>query len=263
MKSDGPSSQDFDILRVEDGKSTPVKDAVAREIRLSVSLDGKEIAILSCSPGAEKYLALGFLRSEGLLEKPEDVHSVRKRGDRVSIRTRKGLSKRKRSSIGVLTSGCGGGVTFRREEDIEPIEDLGFDYTIVFSKPRILAHMREFLARSEIFRLTGGTHVAALSDGSTVLFTFEDIGRHNAVDKILGRCFIEKIDTKDKVLLCSGRLSSEIVQKAFQGGIPVLVSRSAPTSLAIDRARRLGITLVGFARAKRMNIYTYPARVSS
>lgn len=263
MKSDDSLLKHFDILREKDGKATPVKDAVAVEMRLSILLNGEEIAVLSCSPGGEKDLALGFLHSEGLLEKPEDVHSVRKRKDCVYVRTRRELTKEKREAIRILTSGCGGGVTFRREEEINPIEDLVFDYTTVFSKGRILTQMREFLASSEMFRQTGGTHVAALSDCSTVLFTFEDIGRHNAVDKILGRCFIEKIQTSDKVLLCSGRLSSEIVQKAFTSGILVLVSRAAPTSLAIDRARRLGITLVGFARGKRMNIYSYPARISS
>ncbi|UCF79486.1 MAG: formate dehydrogenase accessory sulfurtransferase FdhD [Candidatus Eiseniibacteriota bacterium] len=263
MESDEPLLKHFDILRDKDGETLTVKDAVAVEMRLSVSLDGEEVAVLSCSPGGEKYLALGFLLSEGLLGRPEEVRSVRKQKGGVSIRTKRGRPKEKRALTRILTSGCGGGLTFRKEEDIDPAKDLLIDYTTIFSKPRILALMREFLASSEMFRLTGGTHVAALSDGSKVLFTFEDIGRHNAVDKILGRCFVEKIRTSDKMLLCSGRLSSEIVQKALQGGILVLVSRAAPTSLAIERARRFGITLAGFVRGKRMNVYSHPARISS
>jgi FdhD protein len=247
---------------VDDGEPASVKDAVAVEARLSVFLNGEEIAVLSCSPGGEKFLAVGFLRSEGLLEKHRDVLSVTKQKQRVYVRTRKKLTGTKREALKILTSGCGGGVTFRKEEDINPIDDLIFDYTTVFSKKPLMAHMREFLAGAETFRLTGGTHVAALSDGAQVLFAFEDIGRHNAVDKILGRCFIEKTKTSDKALLCSGRLSSEIIQKAFQSGILVLVSRAAPTSLALERALRLGITVVGFARGKRMNIYSYPARIS-
>jgi FdhD protein len=123
--------------------------------------------------------------------------------------------------------------------------------------------MKEFLSGAETFKATGGTHIAALSDGAKILFTSEDIGRHNAIDKILGRCFLRGVETRDKLILCSGRMSSEIVQKALRNGIPVVVSRSAPTSLAIDTARRFGITLAGFARGERMNVYSYPARITA
>jgi formate dehydrogenase accessory protein FdhD len=156
MKSEDPLLKHFEILRDKDGDAVTVKDAVAVETRLSVSLDGEEVAMLSCSPGGEKYLAVGFLLSEGLLEKPEEVRSVRKQKGGVSVGTKKGRLKGKRPLTRILTSGCGGGVTFRKEEDIDPAKDLLIDYTTVFSKQRRL-HDRLLEATYP------GTHARVLS----------------------------------------------------------------------------------------------------
>ena len=104
-------------------------------------------------------------------------------------------------------------------------------------------------------------HSAALSDGKDILFFSEDIGRHNAVDKLIGKAFLQSVSVENKILLTSGRVTSEIVTKAGRNRFPILISRAAPSCMAISYAEDMGITLVGFARGDRMNIYTWPNRI--
>jgi FdhD protein len=121
--------------------------------------------------------------------------------------------------------------------------------------------MRDFQDRSEVFKNTGGVHAAALSSADGIELFSEDIGRHNAVDKVFGRCLLENIETKDKLLLVTGRISSEILLKVARRGIPALVSKSAPTDSGVKLAEKLGITLIGFVRGHRMNVYAHAERV--
>ena len=116
--------------------------------------------------------------------------------------------------------------------------------------------IKEFNKSSQLFLDTGGVHSCALCDINKIIIFKEDIGRHNALDKVLGKALLEDIDFRDKIILTSGRISSEILIKTAKRQIPVIVSRSAPTSLSIDIAKKLNITLIGFARGKRMNIYS-------
>ncbi len=128
---------------------------------------------------------------------------------------------------------------------------------------RQLLHLIGLLEEeSTTFRKTGGVHSAALGDSKGMLVRYEDIGRHNAVDRILGYAFLNRIDPKDKCLLLSGRISSEILIKAAHYGIPVVVSRSAPTFLAVELADEFNLAVVGFARGERLTVYSHPERVS-
>jgi FdhD protein len=155
-----------------------------------------------------------------------------------------------------VTSGCAGGISFRRTPSKAALADF-------FSvNPETLKGLfRLFQERSSLYRLTGCVHSAALSDGASVLAFAEDIGRHNAVDKVIGRCLLEGIAFEGKVMLVSGRLSSEMASKCSRWGIPVVASRTAPTDLALRIAEESGITVVGFLRGDRMNVYTHPERV--
>jgi FdhD protein len=120
---------------------------------------------------------------------------------------------------------------------------------------------KEFINMSSSYKETGGVHSAALWDGRKIEIFCEDIGRHNAIDKIFGYCLMNNIPVADKVILTSGRISSDVLIKISRRGVPVIISRNAPTSLAVEMAYFLGITLIGFVRGQRMNIYTYPDRV--
>jgi FdhD protein len=127
---------------------------------------------------------------------------------------------------------------------------------IEISPSEVFALMDGFVQRSGLYKATGGVHSAALCDRASILFFAEDIGRHNAVDKIFGHCILEDIPTNDRILLTSGRISSEILLKVAKGNIPIIISKSAPTNLAVRLANDFGITLIGFVRGRSMNAYT-------
>ncbi|MCK5427578.1 MAG: formate dehydrogenase accessory sulfurtransferase FdhD, partial [Thermodesulfovibrionia bacterium] len=118
-----------------------------------------------------------------------------------------------------------------------------------------------FQKKSELFRSTGGVHSAALCDAHEMLVFAEDIGRHNAVDKVIGYAFLENIPMQNKILLLSGRLSSEIINKAVRAKVPLLISRAAPTDIAVETAKKYNLTLIGFLRGQKLNVYSNPQRL--
>jgi len=158
-----------------------------------------------------------------------------------------------------ITSGCGKGVTFSDGAGLErlPVKTMRVKVTAAY----IRALLKEFRSISNLFQKTGGVHSAALADRNGISLFSEDIGRHNAVDKIIGKAFLTNTPLEDKILLSSGRISSEIMTKVIRNKIPILVSRTAPTCMSLTYAEDHGITLVGFARGNRMNIYTHPQRI--
>lgn len=247
------------ITRVTENSAEAIEDEVAREAALTIILNDTELVTMLCSPAEGKYLAAGFLAAEGLIETAEDITSFildETRGI-ARVTTKKG-GETERIWKRFISSGCGRGATFYSAADVSspPVES-----SLRIHPDRVYRLMREFQDKSEMFKNTGGVHAAALtSDDGFELFS-EDIGRHNAVDKIFGRCILGNIETKDKMLLVSGRISSEILLKVARRGIPALVSKSAPTDSGVKLAEKLGITLIGFVRGRRMNVYAHAERV--
>ena len=129
------------------------------------------------------------------------------------------------------------------------------------SAPEVSILVEEFVQRSKVFKATGGVHSAALCDATKILLFSEDIGRHNAIDKIFGECLLKEVPTDDHIVVTSGRVSSEILLKVARRNIPILISKSAPTNLGVKLATQLGMTLIGFARGKRMNAYASSWRI--
>jgi FdhD protein len=253
------------ITKVSSGKKEEMEDIVVIEAPLTIFFNDEKVITLLCTPKDQKYLAMGFLFSEGLIQNAKDIEKIDSdRINQINIFTR---SKQSLPSdfyqAKVLTSGCAKGVTFSNIEDVDPAKDLLIDLQITLSFSEIHKLMHEFERKSVLFQKTGGVHASALADKSRILFYFEDIGRHNAVDKVLGKCLWDGITCEDKLLLLSGRISSDILAKASKSGLSIIVSRSAPTSLAVKNAKRLGVTLVGFARGSRMNIYSFPLRITT
>ena len=248
--------------RIKDGDRQEIDESIAEEALLRIFLNDREIVALSCTPHDEAQLAAGFLFSEGLLKNKGQIKSVDRSEDRVTVLTQVPLEIPEDSRLkGVLTSGCGKGKSLTDWEKIDPLQDVMIDLDLTLSSEQVHRVMLEFEKRSELFRRTGGVHSAALATGDELVLFNEDIGRHNAVDKVLGEGFLKGLNLKDKFLVVSGRVSSDLVSKLWNCGLSLVVSRTAPTTLAVRMAQRLGITVIGFARGKRMNVYTYPVRV--
>ena len=235
--------------------SEELLDKVVIEIPLTIILNNQELSTLLCSPDKLKELAIGYLVSESFISSKADIKSVdlNEKTTVARIETNQPLSKEELNKKRIITSGCGRGQTFYNYQDFSGCRPVEAKLNI---EPEVILNlMAEFQKKSVVFRETGGVHSAALCQGDKIMAFAEDIGRHNAVDKIIGEVFLKGEETKDKFLLLSGRVSSEILIKAARLGVPLIVSRSSPTNMAIKLAKQLNITLMGFARGKRFNQY--------
>jgi len=194
--------------------------------------------------------------------KSKEIKSIDSSEERVTVYTDSSYKIPEGSPLrGVLTSECGKGKNFANWEEINPLEDILVDLNFTLRSDEVFKVMSQFEKRSELFRQTAGVHSAALAQRGGIILFNEDISRHNAVDKVMGESFLKEIELEDKFLVISGRVSSDIVSKLWNCGLSMVVSRTAPTSLAVNMAQKLGITLVGFARGKRMNVYSFPVRI--
>lgn len=243
------------ITRLHNASVEEIEDYVAIEKKVRISVNGKEVISLYCTPLMIRELVVGLFLTEGILKGLFCAEKISiEYGDEIVVDI---PAEGDVSTEGmVITSGCVGGITFTGRTCSEKIKD-----NCVFDSGTIRAFFKEFQQRAELFRLTGCVHSAALSDGREIFVFAEDIGRHNAVDKVIGHCILENIPFTGKMLLASGRLSSEMVSKCARWGLPVIASRTAPTDLAVEIAEKSGITLIGFVRGDRMNIYANTQRV--
>ncbi|MDD3898189.1 MAG: formate dehydrogenase accessory sulfurtransferase FdhD, partial [Syntrophomonadaceae bacterium] len=229
---------------------------------LTLFLNHVELATMVCSPGGYKELGVGFLLTEGLVQKPADILqiSVREEEGLLWIETKNEIPQTNNFLRRHIASCCGksrAGLYFIN--DARQLKPIVAD--VQFNAEYLLKIINTLEEKAATFHLTGGVHSAALADSSGLLTMYEDIGRHNAVDKVLGYAFLNEIPTDDKCLLLSGRVASEILIKAARANIPLVLSRSAPTALTIDIAEDLNITVVGFARGKRLSVYSHSERV--
>ena len=257
MKAPPYSTARVDVVRIPDG---PAEDLVAVEEPLEIRLSGVPIAVTMRTPGHDEELALGFALSEGLrptgARPPDDlaanaVELDAPEADPEQLRRNFYTS----SSCGV----CGKGALEAVAVEAPRVESgLRVPAAVVAELPD---RLREAQAA---FSATGGLHATGLFDSvGELLWLREDVGRHNAMDKVIGRAFLEgRLPLADSILAVSGRLSFELVQKAAIAGCPLLVAVGAPSSLAVDLARDRGVTLCGFVRDGRVNVYSEPWRVA-
>jgi FdhD protein len=254
--------RELSILRATDEGTCEAKDAVAREFPLTIILDNQELVTLLCTPKDMKYLAVGFLSSEGLIRDKGEIRKIVLDDRRGVVRVETAGDTGEAPELifkRLITSGCGSGASFYRATDTTNQAKVKSEMRV--STGDIFTLAREFQQSSQIYKATHGVHSAALCGAKDILIFAEDIGRHNAIDKIFGRCILEGIPTADRMIISSGRISSEIVLKIARRNIPIVISKSTPTDLAVDLAARLGVTLIGFVRGKKMNIYTDGWRV--
>ncbi|MFZ5647722.1 MAG: formate dehydrogenase accessory sulfurtransferase FdhD [Bacillota bacterium] len=252
------------IMRYNGQSFSSYEDLVVREVPFTLFVNDEELVTLVCTPNNLEELAAGFLCSEGILRQPEDLKgiTVNKNDGLIWVETASPVPATGNFLKRYITTCCGKGrASFYFVNDARGIEPIAVDLNLSAADITVLSKMLE--ERAELFRQTGGAHGAALCSPEKIIAMFEDIGRHNAVDKILGYCFLGKIPYHDKVLAISGRVSSEILIKAARMGLPVIISRSAPTDLALEMADHLGVTVAGFVRGNRLNLYTHPERVKT
>lgn len=244
------------IIRKNSGDEfEQVEDSIAIEQRLRILVNGKEILSMYCTPLMIRELVVGMLMSENIIKGSwcgEKMSIVYGEDIVVDVPSDSEVS----TEGAVITSGCIGGITFPKRAALKKIED---PFTIKAARLKDL--FRDFQKMSGLHHLTGCIHTAGLCDSESVVCIAEDIGRHNAVDKVIGYALLEEIPFRGKMVLASGRLSSEIVAKCARWEIPVVGSRTAPTSLALDIADKSGVTVVGFIRGDKLNVYTHFERI--
>lgn len=243
------------VVKITESHNNTVEDVVAEEKRLRILINGREALKMYCSPIMVRELVAGFLMTEGIINGGwcAERMSIQYDSDIIVDVPAEGEVS---LEGGAITSGCVGGMTFEK-----PLNEAKINDGIKIEKKKLRELFDDFTRRSDLYNLTGCIHSAAISDGEHILVVGEDIGRHNAVDKVIGHCALESIPLKDKIILVSGRLSSEMAGKCAKWAIPIVVSRAAPTALAIHIADRGGITMVGFMRGRRLNIYTHHERI--
>ncbi len=251
----------FPIQRVTREDRQDTEGMVIKELPLTIILNNRELVTLLCSPTDLKYLAIGFLASEGFLKSKDEINRITVDDRRGVVRVETKEDKELASELifkRLITSGCGRGASFYSAADTASQK---VDSQMKISAHEVLTLAHEFQHSSQLYLATHGVHSSALCDTKNILVFSEDIGRHNAIDKIIGECLLMDIPTGDRVIITSGRISSEILHKVAKRGIPVLISKSVPTNLGIRFASDLGITLIGFVRGKRMNVYANDWRV--
>ena len=250
------------IMRLNGEHLEELTDQVAAEAPFALEVNGQLLVTLVCTPTDLDAMTVGFLLSEGILTDRESLLNltVNEKDGVVSVSLKNlpddfdQITRKK-----TITSGCGQGITFSDGSNLEAIPANQVRIRVTPADLRSL--LKEFRSISDLFQKTGGVHSAALADRNKLILFAEDIGRHNAVDKLIGRAFLDEIPVEDKILLSSGRISGEIMTKVIRNRIPILISRTAPTCMSLTYAEDYGITLIGFARGNRMNIYTHPQRI--
>lgn len=250
-----------EILRIDRDGRKKLRDTVTDEVPLTITLNGKELLTLLCSPSSLKELSTGFLYTSGIIKSINDIKSVviDKRNMTSFVELKRKFSDEELVFKRLYTPGCGRGVFFYSVLDKIPRKKLGKDFKM--SAEKIMKLMNVFEKKSSAFKDTGGVHSAGFGNGKKILIFKEDIGRHNALDKVVGEALMKNLDMEKLIVLTSGRISSDIMFKVRRTGVCIIVSRGAPTDQSVKLAREWNLTLAGFARGKRMNVYSAESRI--
>ncbi len=238
------------------GRWQPNEIQVIAETQVSLTVNGEVWLSFACTPTDLEALAVGFLFNEGILETMDEVAAVRvcKNKENVDVWLRHPVKK---PASWQRTSGCSGGLT-RADNHARP---KTMPACPRLSPQSVLDGMEQMLASQDLYRQARGVHCSALSDGKRIRLQAEDIGRHNTLDKLAGLSLMVKERTDGWMVLTTGRVSSEMLQKSVRMGAALVVSRTSPTSQSVRAAEELGITLVGYARRTQFSIYAHPERL--
>jgi FdhD protein len=252
----------FEIAATDEhGQSVPT--AVAGEHPLTLYVDKQEIVTLMTLGGAPEALAIGYLRNQRLIASLDEIAAVQVdwEVDAVAVTTRHGRGiDTRRTERRTVTTGCGQGTVFG--DLMAEIDDIHLPVAAHLAQATLYGLLEAVRHHESIYKQAGAVHGCALARGSEILMFVEDVGRHNAVDAIAGRMWLDGLDGGDKIFYTTGRLTSEMVIKTAQMGIPFLVSRSGLTRMGWEIARRLGMTMIGRAQGKHYLLFTGEERFS-
>lgn len=256
---DSPLGWVTEFWEMEGDAMRPVRRGIMRETPWPLFVNGQEWLTMLAAPTQLELLAVGFLFNEGIIRSLDEVLSVRVCEDPEAILDVRLVGERTLPPKRTLTSGCGGGITFADlAAEREPLP-----LTQRWEPAAIYAGMGNMLAAvADDYRAVGGFHSSALAhpDGS-LAFVANDVGRHNTVDKLAGAVLLHGIEPRDKFLISTGRISSEMITKAAGLGISLVVSRNSPTATTVQLARAWNLTVIGYCRGRRMNVYSAPERL--
>lgn len=245
---------DIPCDRFTDQGWTSISTSVPEEAEITIYVNTQELVTLLCTPNKLNCLVLGFLYSEGIISGMGDVISLRVCDEESEVDVRLRNSEYKLPTIRTLTSGCGGGISFKKQVQM-------VNSALVITPVEVFSLMKQFLKQMELYQYCGGVHASALSYDGKLLVVSEDIGRHNTLDKIQGECLLSGISSRDTVLLSTGRISSEMLLKTAKMQVPIVISRTSPTGRAVSLAHDLGITLVGYVHGNSLRVYSHPERL--
>ncbi len=238
------------------GQWTAAAGPIVAESRVSIFVNGTELLTVMATPDQQDYLAVGFLFAEGLISGQEELLSVDLAPNQTCVDVWLRDKELNLPQRPILTSGCGRGMTFDGSNHLPPLTSI-----LCVTHSQLVHLMHELQDRAHLYHQARGIHAAGLATPSGVVMVAEDVGRHNTLDKLAGRCLLEGIDSADHILLTTGRISSEMMFKARRMNVPLVASRTSPTDLSVQRAEEWNITLVGYLRPERMQVYTHPERL--
>jgi FdhD protein len=249
-------SQEVNFKRYANGEFTQGSAPLPYEQAVTLIVNGKAWMEMICTPNLVAELAVGFLYNERLIDSKEEISRlyVCDTADYVEVET---LKEIKKPTTWVKTTGCSGGQTSQRLEF--PIQPILNEATL--STETLAGLLRAFLEEQNRISTSRGLHCSAISDGQALLAVADDIGRHNTLDKLMGYALWHELAAKPAVLITTGRISSEMLQKAARMGTAIVVSLTSPNVFTIQLAEEWGMTLIGYARPERFNVYTHPERV--
>ena len=245
------------IVRVVQGQVEQAERKVVEEYPLRLRVNGRELATLVCSPHQLNFLLVGFFRLQGFINTLDDILSmgVCSEYGLAELRLRAELPEQLQPT---LTSGCGTGISYNLPQNLlNPSQQSSRSYR----SEELFRLMKELHGHAEQYRSHGGIHSAAIGDVDGLLLYAEDLGRHNTLDRLAGEALFKGIDAQDKMLVTSGRISSEMVAKAARLGVGLMASRTSPTDRAIELSEQAGITMVGYLRGSSMEIYSHPQQL--
>ncbi|WP_099159215.1 formate dehydrogenase accessory sulfurtransferase FdhD [Virgibacillus ndiopensis] len=252
----------WEIIRFDGDSFSKEKEEIATEFPLTIMLNGEEFATVVCTPTDIEELLIGILASEGVIRYTDEINTlhVDKQLGFAYVEIDKPLTEvQHEHSKRFIGSCCGKSRQFYFKSDVKTAKTIASRLSITVDQCYDL--MKQLQIQSEQFQRTGGVHNTALCTPNKIFSIRTDIGRHNALDKIYGQILQDKIPLHDKLIAFSGRISSEVLLKISKIGVGILISKSAPTDLALKLANDLGITTIGFVRGNKMNVYTHPYRI--